>query len=86
MARLLPPLAVGAAAAIAAITSQKLLQRRHATERDSHPGGANPAPTTDRTADTNEPADLASELRGAASDLALALLDRATNRLEHAKP
>jgi hypothetical protein len=86
--RLLRPLAVGAAVAVAVVAGQKLLERRHGGDGDGGPGaGAKRASAKDATTDAAErPADLATELRSAAGELAVTLLDRATDRLERAKP
>ena len=73
--RVLGPLALGAAVAGAVLAGRKLRERRR--------GGENRASAKD--SDTAE-ADLATELRGAAGDLVLTLLDRATDRLERTKP
>jgi len=70
--RLLRSLAIGAAVAGAVVGGRKLLERRREA-----------ASAKERTGDGDgQPADLETELRGAAGELALTLLDRATDRLE----
>ena len=72
--RLLRSLAIGAAVAGAVVGGRKLLERRRqgasAKER--------------KAAGDDRPADLGTELRSAAGELAVTLLDRATERLERA--
>ena len=81
--RLLISLAVGSAVAVAAIGARKLLQRRRAGDGND----AKPASTkNNRPTDDERPADLATELRAAAGELTLTLLDCATDRLQRVKP
>jgi hypothetical protein len=77
---LLGPLAVGTAVAATFLAGRKLVERRHR----SHDDGGRASGTPAREA-PEPPADLETELRGATSELALTLLDRATNRLERAQ-
>ena len=79
LGRLLAPLAVGAAVAATVVAGRKLLEQRHRHDNDG--------PPADWSADdaAERPADLETELRDAASELALTLLERATNRLERAQ-
>jgi hypothetical protein len=73
------PLTVGAAVAAGYVAGRTLIERRR---RGADGAGA----ARDASADAVErPADLATELRGAAGDLAVTLLDRVTERLERAK-
>jgi hypothetical protein len=76
--RLVPSLAIGAAVAAASVGGRMLLERRRVGD------GNEPDEEADGASANDEPPDLATELRGAAEDLALALLDRASARLEHA--
>jgi hypothetical protein len=65
-------LALGATVTVAVCAGRMLLERRRAAEEGAR--------------DVAEPpADLATELRGAATELAVTLLDRATEHLERAK-
>jgi hypothetical protein len=75
--RFLRPVAIAAAVAGAIIGGRALLERRHAGQGEN--GGDEAAGAAG--ADGGE-ADLGTELRGAASDIAVSLLDRATAKLE----
>ena len=86
--RLLRTLAIGAAAAGTVVAGQQLLdrRRRHASDGESR-RGAKRESAKDRTEEGSErPADLATELRATAGELAVTLLDGAVDRLERAKP
>lgn len=72
--RLLRSVAIAAGVAGAIIGGRALLERRRAHQGES---GDQPSNGGD-----NRDADLGTELRGAASDIAVSLLDRATARLE----
>ena len=65
-------LALGATVTVAVFAGRMLLERRRSAEEGA-----------DDVAEA--PADLATELRGAATELAVTLLDRATEHLERAK-
>jgi hypothetical protein len=72
-------LALGATVTVAVFAGRMLLERRRA---DDGNGGSAEAAARDVA---EPPADLATELRGAAAELAVTLLDRATEHLERAK-
>ena len=73
--RFLRPVAIAAGVGGAVIGGRALLERRRAKQTES--GDASGA---DESA--GDEADLGTELRGAASEIAVSLLDRATARLE----
>src|SRR3954471_20533167 len=72
-------IALGATVTVAVFAGRMLLERRRADDGD---GGSAEAGAR---AAAEPPADLATELRGAAAELAVTLLDRATEHLERAK-
>ena len=80
-------LALGATVTVAVFAGQMLLERRRADDGNSHSGvAAERGSAKEGARDVAErPEDLATELRGAAAELAVALLDRATEHLERAK-
>ena len=73
--------ALGATVTVAVFAGRMLLERRRADD------GGSPAEraSAEGHAPDEPPADLATELRGAAAELAVTLLDRATEHLERAK-
>lgn len=73
--RFLRPVAIAAGVAGLIIGGRALLERRRdGTSESSDAGGSG--------GDGGKDADLGTELRGAASDIAVSLLDRATAKLE----
>jgi hypothetical protein len=72
--RLLRPVAIAAGVAGVIIGGRALLERRRTHKGESGDQASNGG--------DNQDGDLGSELRGAASDIAVSLLDRATARLE----
>ena len=75
--RLVRPVVIAAGVSGAIIGGRALLERRRARK-----GESGDEPSNGGAADDNREADLGTELRGAASDIAVSLLDRATARLE----
>jgi hypothetical protein len=69
--RFLRPVAIAAAVAGVIVGARALLERRQSQSRNGESGAG----------DVSD-ADLGTELRGAASDIAVSLLDRATAKLE----
>jgi hypothetical protein len=74
--RHLRPVAIAAGVAGAIVGGRALLERRRAHKAESGDDQSN------GDGGANREADLGTELRGAASDIAVSLLDRATARLE----
>ena len=86
--RFLRPLAIGGALAGAVIGGRALLARRHRDDGDDSGSDGSVVSGAKKKAGkaADEATDLAGEVRGAASELAVQLLDHATARLERAAP